>query len=88
MAQKTTTKANDKLTSQGLTSALWDTLQRLQKGEIEPQEANAIAAQSREIIRVVRTEIVAQSALRNGEAGTALGLLGFGDKTKIDEVGR
>lgn len=45
------------LTSENLKSELWNTLQLVKAKGISPQVANAVAAQSREIMRVVRTEI-------------------------------
>ena len=48
---------NSELTSKGLTQELWNTLLDIRKGEADPSEANAVAAQSREICRVVNTQI-------------------------------
>lgn len=46
------------LNSQTLKSELWETLQNLRDGAVSAERANAIAAQSREIIRIVRTELL------------------------------
>lgn len=45
------------LTANNLKQSLWDTLQGVQAKEVDPKHANAIASQSREIMRVVRAEI-------------------------------
>jgi hypothetical protein len=51
------------LTATNLKGALWDTLQSLQDGKIQPGEGDAIACQAREILRTVKTQlqIVAQA---------------------------
>ncbi len=46
-----------KLTGENLKQTLWETLQAVKSKKIDPKLANAIATQSREIMRVVRTEI-------------------------------
>jgi len=50
------------LTAVNLKAALWDTLQGLQKDEIEPGKGDAIAVQAREILRTVNTQLKVQSA--------------------------
>lgn len=46
-----------KLTAEALKDTLWETLQAVKQKKMTPTEANAVAAQSREIMRVVRTEL-------------------------------
>ena len=45
-----------KLTAKNLKSILWDTLLRLKKKKIKVAEADAIAIQSRELVRVIRSQ--------------------------------
>lgn len=51
------------LSAKNLKSILWETLQKLKIGNIEVSEADAIALQSREIIRVIKSQqsIIKQS---------------------------
>ena len=58
------------LTSKNLTSALWETLVGVRNGKIDPVEANAIATQSREICRVVNTQINAFRLMGANPTGT------------------
>lgn len=44
------------LSAKNLKSILWETLQKLKIGNIEVSEADAIAMQSREIIRVIKSQ--------------------------------
>ena len=44
------------LTAKNLKSELWEVLQELRAGKIEPSQADAVAMQSREIIRVLRVQ--------------------------------
>lgn len=44
------------LSAKNLKSILWETLQKLKIGNIEVAEADAIAIQSREIIRVIKSQ--------------------------------
>ncbi len=50
-------KKKNELTSENLKQSLWETLQGLRSKKIDPSMANAVAAQSREIMRVVNAEI-------------------------------
>lgn len=50
-------KKRSELTSENLKQSLWETLQALRSKKIEPTMANAVASQSREIMRVVNAEI-------------------------------
>jgi len=49
------------LTAVNLKSALWDTLNELKTGSIQPGQADAIASQAREILRTVRTQLLITS---------------------------
>lgn len=46
-----------KLSGDSLKNALWDTLNKVKTKKINPDIANAVAANSREIMRVVKTEM-------------------------------
>lgn len=45
------------LTASNLKGVLWDTMKGLQDGDIQPGQADAMAAQAREILRTVRTQL-------------------------------
>lgn len=44
------------LSAKNMKSVLWTTLQDLKSGVIEPAQADSIAVQCREIIRVIKTQ--------------------------------
>lgn len=48
---------NDELTASNLKNALWSTLTDLRSGAIQPGQGDAIAAQAREILRTVKTQL-------------------------------
>ncbi len=48
--------AEKELTAKGLKSILWDTLQKLETKDIDVATADAIAQQSREIVRVIKSQ--------------------------------
>jgi hypothetical protein len=53
---------NDKeLTASNLKDVLWTTMTDLQAGLIQPGQGDAIAAQAREILRTVRTQLMVTS---------------------------
>lgn len=53
------------LTATNLKSALWEALQSLKSGGMQPGEGDAIAAQAREILRTTNTQLrIAQQAKR------------------------
>jgi hypothetical protein len=45
-----------KLTAKNLKDELWGVLQDVRSGKIEPQIAESVASQSREIVRVLRVQ--------------------------------
>lgn len=45
------------LTATNLKSALWETLQGIKSGTIQPGEGDAIACQAREILRTTNTQL-------------------------------
>jgi hypothetical protein len=49
------------LTAENLKNALWETLQGVRAKRVSPEIANATAVTSREIMRVVRTELAIQT---------------------------
>ncbi len=58
-------KNQDKLTAVNLKNALWSTLQGIKTGEVKYTDADAIAAQAREILRTTNTQIkIAQASNR------------------------
>lgn len=59
------TEAKD-LNASNLKTALWETLQDLRSGAIQPGQGDAIASQAREILRTVKTQLqVTQQAKRS-----------------------
>ncbi len=50
-------KKNKALTAENLKQILWETLQGVRSKRVDPVQANAVASTSREIMRVIRTEI-------------------------------
>lgn len=55
--------ASDKqeLTASNLKEVPWTTMNDLQSGSIQPGQGDAIAAQAREILRTVRTQLMVTS---------------------------
>lgn len=49
------------LTASNLKNVLWSTMTELQSGAIQPGQGDAIAAQAREILRTVRTQLMVTS---------------------------
>ncbi len=45
------------LTAKNLKNALWATLNDVKDGQMQPMQADAIATQSREILRTVNTQL-------------------------------
>jgi len=53
------------LTAKNLKSALWETLQAVKTGDMQPGQADAVASQAREILRTTNTQLrVVQQAKR------------------------
>lgn len=63
-----------KLTAAALKNELWNTIQKINAKQIQPATANAIAAQSREIMRIVNTEL--RIASFAGKKTTSRNLIG------------
>lgn len=49
--------SDSKLTAENLKGELWSTLEDLRSGNMKPGHADAIASQSREILRTVNTQL-------------------------------
>ena len=45
------------LTATNLKQALWETLDKLTKGSMQPAEGDAVATQAREILRTTNTQL-------------------------------
>lgn len=54
---KSTSKAQPKLTATALKNVLWDTLNEVKDGSLDPGNADSIATQAREIIRTTNTQL-------------------------------
>jgi hypothetical protein len=64
MAKKVISTSN--LSAENLKNTLWDTLLKVKAGKMEPGQADAVACQSREILRTVSVQIrVASHTKRN-----------------------
>lgn len=54
------------LTAKNLKNALWETLNDVKKGKLQPAEADSVATQAREILRTVNTQLrVSQQSQRS-----------------------
>ncbi len=51
------TDTQPKLTASSLKQALWDTLNGLTSGVVQPGQGDAIASQAREILRTVKVQL-------------------------------
>ena len=51
------TTTNKELNATNLKTALWETLQDIKAGAIQPGQGDAIAAQAREILRTVKVQL-------------------------------
>ncbi len=59
-------KASNTLTAKNLKDELWNTLNDLRSGTMQPGQGDAIASQAREILRTVKTQLaVTQQAKRS-----------------------
>lgn len=47
----------NELTATALKNALWDTLMRVKDDQMQPAQGDAVAAQAREILRTVKTQL-------------------------------
>lgn len=55
-----------KLNAKNLKDVLWETLNNVRDGKLQPSEADSIATQSREILRTVNTQLrISQQSKRN-----------------------
>lgn len=67
-------KETKKLNAKNLKSILWDTLTKLEEGTMDVATADAIASQSREIVRVINSQ---QSILRQAHRDVTADLLSY-----------
>lgn len=56
--------SSEELTASHLREALWETLKKVRNGEIHPERANAIAKGSKEILSVVKAEVLAHTLFK------------------------
>lgn len=54
------------LTASSLKNILWETLQDVKSEQMLPNRADAIAAQSREILRTIKTQLQVSSQAKRG----------------------
>ena len=60
-----TKSSSQDLTAKSLKSALWETLQSVKEGKMDPGQADSVASQAREILRTTNTQLrVAQQSKR------------------------
>lgn len=72
-----TTKTNPALNATNLKAALWETLQDLKSGAVQPGQGDAIAAQAREILRTVKVQLQVTS---HSKRSVPLDLIDFAEK--------
>ena len=65
------------LTATTLKSALWETLNQLKDGDIQPAQGDAIASQAREILRTTNTQL---RIFQQGKRPVSADVLGFAEK--------
>lgn len=54
------------LTAENLKEALWDTLQQVKSGAMQPGQGDAVASQAREILRTTNVQLrISQQSKRN-----------------------
>lgn len=54
------------LTATNLKQALWETLDKVRHGDLQPAEGDAVATQAREILRTTNTQLrIAQQSKRS-----------------------
>lgn len=67
-----------KLNAKNLKDVLWETLNGVKSGKMQPAEADSIATQSREILRTVNTQLkISQQTKRD----VCSEVIGFGENT-------
>ncbi len=58
-------KSMQKLTARNLKDALWETLNAVKEGDMQPGQADSVASQAREILRTTNTQLrIAQQSKR------------------------
>ena len=72
-----TTKTTPALNATNLKAALWETLQDLKSGAVQPGQGDAIAAQAREILRTVKVQLQVTS---HSKRSVPLDLIDFAEK--------
>jgi len=65
---------DNKLSAKAMKTVLWETLQKLESNNIDVGTADAIAQQSREIVRVIKTQ---QSILSQAKEGITSELIDY-----------
>lgn len=66
-----------KLNAKNLKESLWETLNEVKEGKMEPGQADSIATQAREILRTVNTQLkISSQAKRN----VSTEVIDFGEK--------
>jgi hypothetical protein len=60
------------LNATNLKAALWDTLNNIKNGGMQPGEGDAIAAQAREILRTVKVQLQVTSQAKRAVPGDVI----------------
>jgi len=69
------------LNAKNLKQALWETLNDVKSGDKPPAEADAIASQSREILRTVKTQLqIARQANRQ----VTVEMIAFAENSEVE----
>lgn len=77
---------SNELNAMNLKAALWDTLQKVKSGKMTPGAGDAVAAQAREILRTVRTQLTVFAQSGNGVSEEIVEFAKPGAKTALRSV--
>lgn len=67
------------LNAENLKQTLWDTLNGVKSGKINPAEADSIASQSREILRTTNTQLL---IFRQAKRNVSVDVINFAEQTR------
>lgn len=67
------------LNAENLKQTLWDTLNGVKSGKINPAEADSIASQSREILRTTNTQLL---IFRQAKRNVSTDVINFAEQTR------
>jgi hypothetical protein len=80
-----TNQAKEALTADRLRETLWSVIRDLQEKRTTPQIANAISAQSREIMSIVRLELKVHQITGSKPPRSLLNMMGYYTPTSVGD---